>query len=94
MTWIKICGVTHVDDAEHVVRSGANAIGLNFVHGSKRRVTYDQARPIIEAVRGRIELVAVVANPTDAEVKLLSERSPARAPKGASPQPALAADGD
>lgn len=73
MTWIKICGVTHVDDAEHVVRSGANAIGLNFVHGSKRRVTYDQARPIIEAVRGRIELVAVVANPTDAEVKELRE---------------------
>ena len=73
MTWIKICGVTNVDDAEHVVRSGANAIGLNFVHGSKRRVTYEQARPIIEAVRGRIELVAVVANPTDAEVKELRE---------------------
>jgi phosphoribosylanthranilate isomerase len=73
MTWIKICGVTNVDDAEHVVRSGANAIGLNFVHGSKRRVSYEQARPIIEAVRGRIELVAVVANPTDAEVKELRE---------------------
>ena len=65
MTWIKICGVTNVDDAEHVVRSGANAIGLNFVHGSKRRVSYEQARPIVEAVSGRIELVAVVANPTD-----------------------------
>jgi phosphoribosylanthranilate isomerase len=71
MTWIKICGVTSVDDAEHVVRSGANAIGLNFVHGSKRRVTFEQARPIVAAVKGRIELVAVVANPTDAEVKSL-----------------------
>jgi phosphoribosylanthranilate isomerase len=73
MTWIKICGVTNVDDAEHVVRSGANAIGLNFVHGSKRRVTLEQARPIVEAVKGRIELVAVVAGPTDAEVKELTE---------------------
>ncbi len=73
MTWIKICGLTNVDDAEHVVRSGANAIGLNFVHGSKRRVTFEQARPIVEAVRGRIELVAVVADPTDAEVKQLRE---------------------
>jgi phosphoribosylanthranilate isomerase len=73
MTWIKICGVTNVDDAEHVVRSGASAIGLNFVHGSKRRVTIDQARPIVEAVRGRIELVAVVANPTDSEVTELRE---------------------
>ena len=46
MTWIKICGVTNVDDAEHVVRTGANAIGLNFVHGSKRRVTVEQALPM------------------------------------------------
>jgi phosphoribosylanthranilate isomerase len=73
MTWIKICGVTNVDDAEHVVRSGANAIGLNFVHGSKRRVTLEQARPIVEAIRGRIELVAVVSSPTDDEVKELTE---------------------
>lgn len=73
MTWIKICGVTNVDDAEHVVRSGANAIGLNFVHGSKRRVTLEQARPIVEAVKGRIELVAVVSGPTDSEVKELTE---------------------
>lgn len=73
MTWIKICGVTNVGDAEHVVRSGANAIGLNFVHGSKRRVTLEQARPIVEAVRGRVELVAVVSGPTDAEVKELTE---------------------
>ena len=74
MTWIKICGVTSIDDAEHVVRSGANAIGLNFVHGSKRRVTFEQARPIVEAVRGRIEITAVVANPTDSEVKELREQ--------------------
>lgn len=73
MTWIKICGVTNVDDAEHVVRSGANAIGLNFVHGSKRRVTFEQARPIVQALRGRIEVVAVVANPTDLEAQELRE---------------------
>lgn len=73
MTWVKICGVTNVDDAEHVARSGANAVGLNFVHGSKRRVTFEQARPIVEALRGRIELIAVVADPTDVEVKELRE---------------------
>jgi phosphoribosylanthranilate isomerase len=74
MTWIKICGVTNPEDAEHVVLSGASAIGLNFVFGSKRRVTIEQARPIVERVRGRIELVAVVANPTDAEVRELREQ--------------------
>ncbi|MDF3071375.1 MAG: Phosphoribosylanthranilate isomerase [Polyangiaceae bacterium] len=73
MTWTKICGLTSPGDAEHAARSGASAIGLNFVHGSKRRVTLEQARPIVEAVRGSIELVAVVANPTDLEIKELLE---------------------
>jgi phosphoribosylanthranilate isomerase len=73
MTWIKICGVTRAADAERAVELGAGALGLNFVHGSKRRVTVEQARPIVEAVRGRIELVAVVADPTDDEVKELRE---------------------
>jgi phosphoribosylanthranilate isomerase len=73
MTWIKICGVTNPDDAEHVVRSGASAIGLNFVFGSKRRISLEQARLIVERVQGRIELVAVVADPTDSEVKTLRD---------------------
>src|SRR5690349_12756260 len=73
MTWTKICGLTNPGDAEHAARSGASAIGLNFVHGSKRRVTLEQARPIVEAVKGSIELVAVVANPTDLEIKELRE---------------------
>lgn len=68
MTWIKICGVTTVDDAERVVQLGVEALGLNFVHGSKRRVTREQGKAIADAVRGRIELVAVVADPTESEV--------------------------
>src|SRR5688572_26134770 len=73
MTWIKICGVTNVPDAEQIVELGVDAIGLNFVHGSKRRVTREQAGQLVQAVRGRAELVAVVADPTDAEVKELRE---------------------
>ncbi|HEY6077309.1 MAG TPA: phosphoribosylanthranilate isomerase [Polyangiaceae bacterium] len=71
MTWIKICGVTTVEDAERVVQLGVDALGLNFVLGSKRRVTREQAQLIVDAVRGRIELVAVVAEPTESEVSEL-----------------------
>jgi phosphoribosylanthranilate isomerase len=71
MTWIKICGVTNVEDAEHVVRAGADAIGLNFVPSSKRRVSVEQARSLVSAVAGRIEIVAVVADPTDELVEEL-----------------------
>jgi phosphoribosylanthranilate isomerase len=73
MTWIKICGVTNVADAEQIAELGVDAIGLNFVLGSKRRVTREQAEHVARAVRGRVELVAVVADPTDAEVKELRE---------------------
>jgi phosphoribosylanthranilate isomerase len=73
MTWIKICGVTRASDAERVVQLGADALGLNFVHGSKRRITLEQARTIVDAVRGRIELVAVVANPTEQELEELQQ---------------------
>jgi phosphoribosylanthranilate isomerase len=73
MTWIKICGVTTADDAERIAELGVDAIGLNFVLGSKRRVTREQAERVVRAVRGRVELVAVVADPTDDEVTELRE---------------------
>jgi phosphoribosylanthranilate isomerase len=73
MTWIKICGVTSVEDAEHVVAAGADAIGLNFVASSKRRVSLQQARALIDAIAGRVEVVAVVADPSDAQVGELRE---------------------
>ena len=73
MTWIKICGVTSVEDAEHVVAAGADAIGLNFVPGSKRRVSVEQARLLVAAIAGRVEIVAVVAEPSDDQVRELRD---------------------
>lgn len=60
--WVKICGITNVGDAEHAVRAGASAIGLNFVPSSRRRVELEVAREIAEVVRGRIEVVGVFAD--------------------------------
>ena len=42
--------------------SGASAIGLNFVPGSKRRIDVAQALAISRAVRGKILVVGVVAD--------------------------------
>ena len=71
MTWIKICGLTSVEDAEHVIAAGADAIGLNFVPSSKRHVSLEQARVLVDAIGGRVEVVAVVADPSDAQVQEL-----------------------
>jgi phosphoribosylanthranilate isomerase len=59
---VKICGLTSVADAEACVRLGADAIGLNFVPTSPRRVDEAKAREIVAAVGGSALVVAVVAS--------------------------------
>lgn len=72
--FVKICGVTRVGDAEICVEAGASAIGLNFIESSKRRVDEATARSIIEAARGRIEIVGVVADRPADELLALRDR--------------------
>jgi phosphoribosylanthranilate isomerase len=60
--WVKICGITNVDDARTAIDAGADAIGVNLIASSKRRVSLEVARSLCEAVAGRAEVVAVVAD--------------------------------
>jgi phosphoribosylanthranilate isomerase len=73
MTWIKICGVTRPADAEHAVAAGADAIGLNFVPTSKRRISFERARELLTVIGGRVEVVAVVADPDEELVRTLRQ---------------------
>ncbi len=57
--WIKICGVTSVEDACAVAEAGADAIGLNFAPESPRLLGLDRAREIVRAVGSRVEWVGV-----------------------------------
>lgn len=60
--WIKICGITTLDDAQLVADSGADALGVNLVPSSKRYIDEDGARAIVAAVGNLLEVVAVVAD--------------------------------
>lgn len=65
--WVKICGITQAADAEQVIREGADAIGLNFVPSSPRRVSRELAHGITGSVgplaRARgVEWVGVFAD--------------------------------
>ncbi len=60
----KICGITSVSDAELCVSLGADAIGLNFVPGTKRCIDVALARSIVAAVGDQTLVVGVVANLT------------------------------
>jgi phosphoribosylanthranilate isomerase len=71
--WLKICGITNPEDARLAADAGADALGLNFVATSKRRIDEYAARAIADAVRGRVELVGVVANETSERLRALAE---------------------
>jgi phosphoribosylanthranilate isomerase len=58
---VKICGVTSPEDAAMCADAGADAIGVNFIASSKRRVDVSRAREIAAAARG-VLIVGVVAD--------------------------------
>ncbi len=69
--FVKVCGITCVEDAEMSVAMGADGIGVNLIGSSVRSVDEVTARHIAAAVRGRVKVVAVVAETDRAELERL-----------------------
>ena len=66
MTWIKICGITNLEDAQLAIEAGANAIGFVFFDRSPRKVEVETVRAITERVPEAVEKVGVfVDEPID-----------------------------
>lgn len=59
---VKVCGITRLDDALAAVELGADAIGFNFVEGSPRRISAEQARAISMALPPFVTKVGVFAD--------------------------------
>jgi phosphoribosylanthranilate isomerase len=71
--WVKICGVTTVEDALLAVDAGADAVGVNVVPASKRCVDVAVAAAIRDAVGQKAETVLVVADRSPAELLALRQ---------------------
>ena len=60
MTWIKICGITNLEDALVAVEAGADAVGFVFYEKSPRNVRVENVAEIIEELPKPMDKVAVV----------------------------------
>lgn len=73
---IKICGVTHPDDAEYASRMGADYIGMIFSDCSKRKVPLLLAKSIADAAKKEgAEPVGVFVDETAEQILSICEQT-------------------
>lgn len=72
---IKICGITHPEDAVVAVEAGANALGFNFYPRSPRWITPERACEISRTVAGDYLRVGVFVNPSEEELRQTAEQA-------------------
>ncbi len=75
MTWVKICGMTNLEDALVAVEAGADAVGFVFYEKSPRYVTVETAREICEKLPGTVEKVGVFVNEPPERVSAMVDDS-------------------
>ena len=59
MTWVKICGMTNLEDALSAVEAGADAVGFVFYEKSPRNIPVEAAREISEKLPNNVEKIGV-----------------------------------
>jgi len=75
MTWVKICGITNLEDAQVAVDAGADAIGFVFYEKSPRRVESETVREIVAELPAKVEKVGVFVNDPLNEVAETARRA-------------------
>jgi phosphoribosylanthranilate isomerase len=75
MTWVKICGITNLEDAQVAVDAGADALGFVFYEKSPRRVDPETAREIVAKLPPKVEKVGVFVNDPLDEVRETAQKA-------------------
>ena len=65
---IKICGITNEKEADYLNDNKVDFAGFVFYEKSKRNITIDKARLIMDRLNPNIKKVAVMVSPTLEEV--------------------------
>ena len=59
MTWVKICGMTNLEDALTAVDAGADAVGFVFYEKSPRNISIEAAKEIVANLPADVEKIGV-----------------------------------
>jgi phosphoribosylanthranilate isomerase len=70
MTWVKICGMTNLEDALVAVDAGADALGFVFYDKSPRCVTVETAREIVGKLPKEVEKIGVFVDPDSDPIRV------------------------
>lgn len=75
-TRIKLCGLSRVEDVEHAVALGADAIGMVFYPPSPRALTVSQAIRLARRVPPFVTIVGLFVNPDEAMLREVTQSVP------------------
>jgi phosphoribosylanthranilate isomerase len=75
MTWVKICGMTNLEDALTAVEAGADAVGFVFYEKSPRNISVEAARQIVEKLPDGVEKVGVFVDESISRADEILEQS-------------------
>jgi phosphoribosylanthranilate isomerase len=74
MTWVKICGITNLEDAMTAVEAGADALGFVFYEKSPRRLDVETAREIVARVPEGVEKFGVFVDGSPEQIRELADQ--------------------
>jgi len=75
MTWVKICGITNLEDALVAVDAGADAVGFVFHEKSPRKVDVKTAQAIVAELPARVEKVGVFVEQSADVIREIAKRT-------------------
>lgn len=73
---VKMCGMTRMEDMEHAINLGVDALGIIFYAPSPRSITIKKAKKLLHSLPPFITVVAVVVNPELDFVRRLVDELP------------------
>jgi len=72
---VKICGITNLNDAQHAINTGADALGFVFYEKSPRYISVTDAQAIIDKLPPFVEKVGLFVNQSAKEIEQMAYAS-------------------